>query len=152
VISQRGFTLLELLAALGLVAVVATLAASAVFHLVRSNNIVLQRLQDQHSLDMAGRWISRDAKMAEVSDLVDGAPPVSSLELYRTDRYIPGPLTHTTIYSLTGSDIQRDYDGQINIIARDISTADFSLQGQTVIITLNASGEQRTYRVLLRPN
>ncbi len=139
-----------MVAALALGGVLATGAATAITQLVRSTDRVETTMLALHNLDMAGRWVSLDGRMAQATDLVDGALPMSTMTLYRTDLFGGEPVDYTTTYSLMGNELQRNHNGQVTVVARSISTANFSLEGETIIATLASSAEGVTYRLYMR--
>ncbi|MCH8206899.1 MAG: prepilin-type N-terminal cleavage/methylation domain-containing protein [Chloroflexi bacterium] len=160
--SQRGFTLIEILVAMAVAGVVATAVVPAIFQMVvgtgRSNGAAVA-LAD---LDRGAHWINRDVVLAQTTDLEDSAPPVSAMTLSWDDltawATLEGTLSHSITYTLTGPNLQRDYDGQVTTVAKHLTKAEFSINGRTLTVTLTSSpgsftprtSETRTYDIYLR--
>lgn len=151
---QKGFTLVETIVSAGLVALVATGGAAAIFHMIKVNAQVNEKLPALNTLQIAGRWISRDAEMAKNTSLVDGAQPVeagtTTIEFYRTDYYTEPHASHITRYTRNGAELQREEDGQTTIVARDVTGATFSNSGRIVTVVISSAGQDRTYQARLR--
>lgn len=151
---QRGFTLIELVVSASLVALVATGGASAIYYMIKVNSQVNEKLPALNTIQIAGRWLSRDAEMARLTNLVDGAGPVevgsTTVEFYRTDYYADPPTSHITRYTRIGAELQRDEDGQTTIVARDVTGATFSISGRLVTMVVSSAGQDRTYQARLR--
>lgn len=151
---ERGMTLVELLLAAGIAAMVAGVLGSATFQFMQ----VTERGNDQfralHNVQNAGYWITLDGRRAETTDLIEGAEPVESMTLSWTDSGQP----HTVTYSLTGTDLQRDHNGTMTIVARYVSSVGFSISEGVITATLTSSPDGRwevsketTYKVCPRP-
>lgn len=152
---QRGITLVEVLLAAGIATMIAGVLGSAIFLFFRVTEQGNDQYRALHDVQNAGFWITRDGESAQTADLVEGADPVNSMTLSWSD----AGEEHTITYSLSGNNLQRDYDGTISTVARYISFVGFSISEQRVItadITSAPQGrwetsEQSTYKVYLRP-
>ncbi|MBI4287737.1 MAG: prepilin-type N-terminal cleavage/methylation domain-containing protein [Chloroflexi bacterium] len=151
---QKGFTLVEVIVALGLMSLVTVGATSGVFYMLKASAEVSNRLPGLNSVQIAGRWVSRDAQMAKNTDLVDGAPAVdievTPVTFYRTDYYNDPHTSHTTVYRVLDGELQREEDGQSTIVARDLTGVTFSISGRTVTVIISSEGQSRTYQATLR--
>ncbi len=136
---QSGFTLVELLAGLAVVAVMGSGAATLFFHetwsTATAKNAVATSL---HMETVAGR-IRKDAAMAASSDLIDGAAPVSQLTLRWTEWYELSGALHESTYWLSGTDLKRDYDGTVTTVAQNISSIAFSRSGDVVTLAIGST-------------
>ncbi len=72
--SEKGFTLLELIVGVGIMALVAVAASAAIFQVLRSNDRNNDYLTAVRQVENAGFWISRDAEMAQIV-YTDNQPP-----------------------------------------------------------------------------
>jgi type II secretory pathway component PulJ len=136
---EQGGILLELLVAAGITALIAGLLASIVFQFFRTSEKGTEGLIALHEVQNTTQWITRDVTMAETSDLVDGAPAVQSMTLTWTE----GVMVHTVTYSLSGTDLQRVINGQVGIVARNVSSISFSLSNNVITTTIVSSPESR---------
>jgi hypothetical protein len=94
--------------------------------------------------------------MAQSTDLVDGAAPVSSMTLSWTDWSQDGGVPHSVTYGLSGTELLRTYDGQTLTVGHYVTSVGFSLSGQALFVTITSEGRTgvsntKTYRVNLRP-
>lgn len=153
-IDQRGMTLVELLMAAGISAMLVGVLGSAIFQFMQ----VTERGNDQfralHDLQNAGYWLTLDGKRAQTTTLIEGAQPVESMTLNWTD----GSESHTATYSLSATALQRNHNGTITIVARHVSSVGFSISQGVITTTVTSSPEGRwevskemTYKTCLRP-
>jgi type II secretory pathway pseudopilin PulG len=151
---ERGMTLIETIVAAGIAALIVGVLGSTVFLLTRTTeqgNDELNALQDVQN---AGYWLTRDGKMADSTDLIGDAAPVSSVTLSWDD----GGQNHTVTYSLSGTELKRDYDGNMMTVARHVSSVGFSISGGVITATVTSSpdgrwqtSEETTYKITPRP-
>lgn len=141
---QKGFTLVELLVAL---AVGATLIGGGVltFHQVilgtaRANSQVVALIE----VHQAALSIKKDVHMAQDVNLTDGEPvPQSSLVLGWTDSTYFAPeddRDHSITYALSGTELQRTYDGTVSIVGRHITSVGFTQNNKIVNVSITATG------------
>ncbi len=150
--------MVEILVATAIAGMLVSALAPAVFQVISrttEGNASLTAMQD---IQNAVRWVSYDGQMAESSDLVDGAPPVSSMTLTWTEWQGYETVDHSSHYFLVGDDLRRDYDGNVITVARYVSDIQFSLDGRVLTVTMTSApegdshhSEQRMWRVSLRP-
>lgn len=130
--SSDGFTLAEVLVTVGLLSITMSLMGGSIFQALG----IVRFWQDDaiatKELRHAIMWFSRDAPNAQATDLVDGAPPVSSVSMSWTDK---DGVPHTAIYSLVANRLVRNYDGNEITVARIVDSVSFSRSGS--ILTLN---------------
>ena len=150
---SRGFTLVEVLAAAGIFALVAATLSGALFQVVEQTRLVNGRVSAMNDLRIAGSWLTRDGGRAESTDLLDSAAPVASMSLSWTD----GGTPNSSSYYLSGTNLKRDHDGAIISVARNVSSVEFSIVGSLITIDLNTSTangsvtKQARYHVYIRP-
>lgn len=109
-------------------------------------------------------WVSQDVRMAQTTDLIDGAPPVNSLTLDWSSWYIGSngllaSAAHHSQYQLVGDKIKRTYDyGSPRNVGSYISAIAFSRQVQMIYVTITSSLKStsgtvgsKTYRMYLQP-
>lgn len=153
--SQKGTTVVELLVGIAIVGLIAGGLSSGIHAFIISSDRGNDRLTALHDIQNAAYWISSDSQMAKTTDLVDGAPPVDHMTLSWTDKFGGGEVSHTSTYSLSGTELQRDHDGSVRTVARHISTVEFSINSGLITVTLGSSlgriTEERTYDICLRP-
>lgn len=151
---QRGMTLVEVLMAAGIAAILVGVLGSAIFQFMQVTERGNNQFRALHDVQNAGYWLTRDGKRAATTDLLEGAQPVESITLNWTD----GGQPHTVAYSLLGTDLQRDHNGTITTVARHISSLGFSISQGVITAALNSSpgdrwgaSKQTTYKTYLRP-
>jgi len=123
---QSGMTLVELMVASAIMAAILlglTVATYMVVSATERGNDTASALRDVRN---AAYWISNDAQMATSTDLVEGAEPVDSVTLEWTDSLGDA---HTCSYELSGTRLQRDYDGSEMTVAWHVASVDFSISG-----------------------
>jgi type II secretory pathway pseudopilin PulG len=154
----KGFTGVELLVTLAIAGMIAGVSLPLFFHEIRGTATARVVTGAALATGSAGSWISADAKMAKASNLVDGAAPVSQLTLTWVEWYKLAGVPHSSTYTLSGTDLLRDYDGTVTIVARNISGIAFSQAGRVITLSVSATPPvtptqtiQRIFRVGLRP-
>ena len=152
--NQRGLTLVELLLALGISALISGALGTAIHQFVMASERGNDDLRALHDVQNAGYWITLDGGKAVTTNLVDGALSTGSMTLTWTS----GVQTHTVTYSLAGTELKRDHNGTITTVARHVSSVEFSLAGLLITATMASTpagrwgvSEQATYKVWLRP-
>ncbi|MBI2856107.1 MAG: type II secretion system protein [Chloroflexi bacterium] len=156
--NQKGFTLLTLVVGLGILGLLSSSAGAVVSQSVRSSYKGNDTLGAFNTIENAGFWISRDGRMADTTDLINGGGPVSSVTLQWIDQFDLGSVQHSSTFELVGNEVRRTYDGVTRTLARNVSSLSFSLSNSliTVIIESSPPGfagvrEQRSYLIYLRP-
>jgi len=156
---QKGMTLLELLAAMAVAAMIMTGAVALIFQEYRGTAIAKTTITAAHEIGHAAWWISQDGMMAESTDLVEGADPVDHLTLTWVEKHDFLNIPHSCSYSLVGTELRRDYDGTVTTVARNISKIEFSQTGRLITVSISCTPQwwdpqrtvQKTYRICLRP-
>ena len=159
---QKGFTLIELLVALPIGVVVLSAIVGAIFLIPRGTTEVRNQTAALADLENATHWLNRDIVMGQITDMIPGAQPVSTLNMSWND-YSGGPgvsIAHYVYYYKSGTQLLRQYDsaGNVTIAGRNLGYVGFSIDnGSLVTVTLNttpAGPRQKTvtrsYQVQMR--
>jgi len=152
---QKGITLVETLLAAGIATMIVGVLGSAIFLFFRVTEQGNEQYRALHDVQNAGFWITRDGEKAQSTDLTPGADPVGSMTLSWSDL----GQAHTVTYSLSGSNLQRNHDGEVSAVARHVSSVGFSLSAQRVVtadVTSSPDGrwgvsEETTFKAYLHP-
>ena len=156
---QKGATLLELLASMAIVGIIMMGVVSLIFSEARGTAIARTSVTAGHELSNAAHRLSQDGWMAEITNLVDGADPVDHLTLNWIERYDFVETPHCSSYYLSGTQLLRDYDGAVSIVARKISNIEFFQVGNLITVSIDCSPRwagdsektiRKTYRIYLR--
>jgi len=139
---SQGFTLVELLVAIGILALVTGTLTLIVYHFVTIPRWGNARMTVDGALRNAGVWLRRDGNQSEAF------VPGGSCGTFETAH---GP---TFEYALTGDTLYRVEGGQTQVVARHIDTITCSANGNVVTVTLVASEgdvtDNATYQVVMR--
>lgn len=156
--SIAGFTLVEFLVTTSLAGlIIATVAptASNIMSSTQRNTEHMAVLTDFQNL---GFWLSRDAQMAQSSNLIDNGPSSPFLSIAWVDQYEGANATHYAIYSLSSNEISRNYDGSSMTVARRAATVSFTSVDSRIQATVysipyygNPGGQRRDYVLSPRP-
>jgi len=142
--NQKGFTLIELLVALAVGAVILVGIVISIHQVswgtIRSRSHVVA-MTDIHFAILP---IKQDIQMAQDTDLTDGDPiPQSSVTLTWTD-YTgfeeDENKSHYSTYTLSGTELHRDYDGTVSIVGRHITSVGFIQNDRIVTVNITVTG------------
>ncbi|MFC2048542.1 type II secretion system protein J [Chloroflexota bacterium] len=142
---QKGFTLVEILVvtAVGSVILMGVLLSisQVLVGTDRSKSQVIALTDIAH----AARSIKKDLIMTQTTDLTDGNPiPQSSATLAWVDYTSFGSenttSSHSSSYSLSGTQLQRTYDGVESIVGRNITSVGFTQNGKVIDVVITATG------------
>lgn len=139
---QRGFTLVELLVALAIGSVVLT-GSLLTFEQVFSGTI---RARNQtiavNDVNFAAARIKRDIEMAQTTNLTDAVPQTSvTLTWIDYSQFASENVTpHSSTYTLSGTQLLRNYDGTVSIIGRNTTSIGFTLNGRVITTSITATG------------
>jgi len=155
---QKGATLLELLAAMAITALILTGVVGLIFQEFSGTATAKTSVTVAHEIGNAARWLSQDGMMAESTNLVEGAHPADNLTLTWIERRDFSDIPHSSSYYLEGAQLRREYDGTMTTVARDISKVEFSQAGNLLTVSIsctprwwNSATVEKTYRIYLRP-
>ena len=136
---QRGFTLLELLVALGIGALVVPVVVMSIFQVTRGTARINRDLVIQQDMDNASAYFTRDLSQAQTTDLPDNGLPYPSMRVDWIDEtgWAGENPAHYAVYSLSGSDLQREYDGVVSIVGRNVESIEFSRPVDSDFVTVS---------------
>lgn len=152
-INQKGFTLLELLLALGVSGILLGSAVLSIYQVswgtIRTND----QLSALTAVNSPARYIRQDLQMAQFTNLSDGDPsPQSSLSMYWLDMtlFSTGTNSHTVEYSLSSTELYRTYNGTTSVVGRGITYIGFKQNGEHIncVITADASDSGQQTKTL----
>ncbi len=143
--TQRGMTMVEMVVATAVAGIIIVFLGTAVYQILTVTGYGNNRLIAAHELENAAYWLNRDGQQAV------SASGGSGLSLALSDN-------STVIYFLNGAELRRTAGGNDMILARNIASLDFSVNGRVITMSLTSTPEGRddvsengTYRVYLRP-
>ena len=172
---EKGFTLIELIVASAIIAIVGGAAAASTFQTIKGTERSNNRMTTIRQVQNAGYWISRDAQMAE-SVVVDNLEFPDFITLTWTEQdYDGGDSTyHSVTYFFEGlSDgigkLKRNYWSSAGASAETLvakyvyydpddpdNTSKASYESPVLTVQLSAlledARETREYRIIRRPN
>lgn len=156
---QRGFTLVEVLVSTAVIGMMVTLVGVGVNQAITLSERANYGSQAQRQTRNALHWMTRDMAMAQTTNVVDGAAPVSSATFTWTDVFADALTNHSLSYVVTNGELRRTYDGVTITIGRQITSLSFSRAGRLMTATINAQPnnrfqqtDQKTLTVMLRGN
>ncbi len=144
----RGFSLVEMLVGIGILTIMMGTIGTAMYQGLGTQQGVVEDGTAINELRKGFGWLAADVKMAQTSTLVDLAPPVDTVTFTWTDHFNGAMTAHISTYSVVGGDIVRTFDSQSHAIARDVVSAEFSLDGRTVTAEFVVNAGAGTTRTL----
>jgi type II secretory pathway pseudopilin PulG len=135
----RGFTLVEVVVALGTLAMTFGMIGNSIFQALSIQRYWEDDAVATRDVRHAGSWFSGDALFADATSLVDGAAAVDNLTLNWTDGL---GVVHTSVYAISGSNLTRTTDGVENILSDRVVSADFSLSGKTLTLQIEVVADR----------
>src|SRR4030042_1668945 len=129
--SQKGFTLIELLAAMAIGSILTLAIVSSIFQIMQGRVGINQKSVAIADMDKATHWLTRDLVLAQTTDLIPGASPTDHMTLNWSDMTAwaqdEGSVEHSVSYTLSETQLLRDYDGEETIAGRLLTNVDFSI-------------------------
>ena len=142
---QQGFTLIELLIVISITGLIASFLGSAVYQMFTMTEYGNDKMTAIHDLQNISNWLNRDGQMASAA--TGGSQLILTL-----------PDASTITYTLYGTELQRSDDSSQITVAWNITSADFTISGRTVTLSITSApvgrqdaSQQGTYQVYLRP-
>jgi prepilin-type N-terminal cleavage/methylation domain-containing protein len=142
---QEGITLVELLIAIAITGIIVSFLGTAIYQIITVTEYGNDRLTAMHELQNASHWFSLDGQGAITATGGDEL----ALTLYDSS---------SISYSLVGTELRRTAGGTQMTLARNITSADFSVEDRVITMSLTASpigrdsvSETGVYKVYLRP-
>ena len=140
--TQKGFTLIELMAVMAITGMIVLAVASSIFQVAQGRVDVAQKSTAMADIDSAVHWLVRDLVLAQETSLAEGAPPVSDITIEWSDLTAwagdEGSVEHYISYTLSGTQLLRDYDGEETIVGRHLTNVGFSVEGKMFTVTLTS--------------
>jgi hypothetical protein len=141
---QKGMTMAELVVAVATTGIIVVFLGTAIYHIITVSGYGNDRLIATHELENIAYWFNIDGQGAQTAT---GGP---TLTLIMAD--------DTSItYALAGTEMRRTASGNQMTLARNITSASFSIDNRVITMSLTASlpgrydvSENGTYRVYLR--
>ena len=142
---ERGLTLVELIIATAITGLIVSVLGVAINQIINVTEYGNDRLIAMHELQNTAHWFNLDGQKASSANV--------NSELLLTIS------ANTSItYALAGTELQRTSGGSPMTLARNISSANFSIENRVITMSITSSpegrtdaGEQGTYKVSLRP-
>jgi prepilin-type N-terminal cleavage/methylation domain-containing protein len=142
---QAGMTMVELIVAVAITGIIVVFLGTAIYQIITVSAYGNDRLTALHEVQNAAYWLNVDGQGAV------NAAGGSQLVLTLSDN-------STITYSLSGTNLLRSSAGPSMTVARNISSASFSVSGRVITINLTSSpaiagdvSQNGTYIVYLRP-
>lgn len=143
---QQGFTLIELLIVISITGLIASFMGSAVYQMFTMTEYGNDKMTAIHDLQNISNWLNRDGQMA--SSATGGSQLVLTL-----------PDDSTITYKLAGTELQRSDDSSQITVARNVSSAAFTVSGRMITLDVTSApvgrqnaSQQGIYFVYLRPS
>ncbi|MEW6034288.1 MAG: prepilin-type N-terminal cleavage/methylation domain-containing protein [Chloroflexota bacterium] len=134
--SRRGMTLVEVLVACAITAVLIGGLGVAIYSIItvtERGNAESGALQD---VQKAAYWISNDAQMTWTTGLLDGGPAVDNVTLNWSDG---DGDSHSSSYWLSGTKLQRNYDGNVTTAAWYVTSVEFTISGDVLAFRVEST-------------
>ena len=144
--NERGFTLVELLVAIGIMSVLAVVLGGVVQQMAAVPEQSNDQVEALHAVQNTIHWIGKDAVSAKSA--VGGNSLVLTF-----------PDNSQITYQKQGSDLYRYLNGENISIARNVTELNFTVENRTITIDITAAPESRwdisesqIYQVAMRPS
>ena len=144
--NQRGYVLVELMAAIAISAILAGLLSVAIQQIVTIPEQGDARVEASHAMQNTIHWVGQDAGSAKSA--VGGGSLILNL-----------PDESVITYARSGTDLYRTCGGVSNLIAMNVTDLSFTVSGRVITMSITASPESRwntsenqTYQVVMRPS
>lgn len=138
--------MVELLVAIAVTGIIVVFLGTAIYQIITVSEYGNDRLTALHELQNSAHWFNLDGKMA-VTASVNGELLLTISE------------TSSITYALVGTELRRTAGGSPMTLARNITSAAFSIDNRVITMSLTSSPEGRdnvsesgTYKVCLRPS
>ena len=138
---QRGFTLIEILVSMAIGGLLVPVVVAGIFQVTKGTDKINTDLVILQDIDGASAWINRDLSQALTTNLNES----ETLNTMRVDWVdltgwaVEGAESHFAEYTLSGTDLLREYDGQTQIVARRVANIEFSRVGNFVTVAITST-------------
>ncbi|HUU08010.1 MAG TPA: prepilin-type N-terminal cleavage/methylation domain-containing protein [Dehalococcoidales bacterium] len=143
---QAGFTLIELLVTLAIGSVILVGVSMSLQQIVWGTGRNNSQVVALTNVNQAALAIKKDLMMTQSTNLPDpdeDPNPQSSVTLSWTDYTgfsSENSTSHNCQYTLSGTVLQRTYDGVVSIVGRHITDLGFTQNGRVINVTITATG------------
>ena len=138
--------MVEMLVAIAVTGIIVAFLGTAIYQIITVSEYGNDRLTAMHELQNSAHWFNLDGQKA-VNAEVDG------------DLLLTISETTSITYSLVGTELRRTSGGSQMTLARNITSAAFSIDNRLITMSLTSAPEGRydvsengTYKVFLRPS
>ena len=141
---QRGFSLTELMLTFLIAGIITGGITMTIFSVINGNIRTSNHMTAVRQVQNAGYWVSRDAQMAQQDPVIlTNGGELKSITLTWTDW---DGTVHTITYTLEGTELWRDYDGQRSLVAQfiDLTTKDGEPQTKCDFVDTNGDDIEDT--------
>ncbi|MFC1900011.1 type II secretion system protein J [Chloroflexota bacterium] len=135
--NQRGFTLLELVAGLAISSIILVGATMIILSLYTEYHRDTHRLTAYSELDQAITAIHKDLMHAQEITITEELTSIGWTD------YTGNQTEHTVTYAFNGTGstvVQRTYDGELEIIGRNITDLTFETDNISITVTIASAG------------
>ncbi len=145
---QRGFMIIEILMAMAIAGMIMPVIATSMFQISRGTITMNNDFVIQQDIDVASNWFNRDLSQAVTTNLANEGTiilddaGVTNLRVDWIDLTgwaTQGSEGHYVEYTLSGTNLIRNYDGTSTIAARRISDIQFSRSGRFITVIVKSS-------------
>ena len=140
---QKGFTLIEVLVVLAVGSVILVGIVLSIHQVVWGTGRTNSQVVALTEVNYAALFIRKDIQMSQNTDLTYSGVPKSSVGLTWTDYTGFEPedeRNHICTYALSGTELQRTYDGTVSIVGRYITSLGFTQNDRVVNVVITATG------------
>ncbi len=161
--NQKGFTLIEMLVALGVGTVILLSIVGSFFLLTHAIPEIRRETVALADTERAAHWLTRDVVMGRDTNLVNNDPPVTQMTItwndYTKAADLEESVSHSVSYTWSPGtgELQRNYDGVITIVGSHLTNVEFSRNDRFIIVSLTSSSNEepisaitRSYKILMR--
>jgi prepilin-type N-terminal cleavage/methylation domain-containing protein len=142
---ERGLTMVELIITVAITGIIISFLGTAIYQIFTVTEYGNARLTAMHELQNAAHWFNLDGQRASTASINGGLLLTIS-------------ESSSITYALSGTELRRTAGGDQMTLARNITSADFSIENRLITMSLTSSPEGRdnasvngTYKVYLRP-
>ena len=140
--SQRGFTLIEILVTAAIGGLIMPVLVTSTYQMTRITTSANKEFVIQIDIENASSYFTRDLALGESTDLGGGPNVENHMRVDWIDQTgwaAVGDEAHYAEYTLSGTNLLRNYDGTTTIVARRISDIEFSRVGKYITISITSS-------------